>query len=215
MNPATIWINRLSFAILSLAILTDAALYLYMSKMSAQMSQSSALFRFDGKPGPMLPPDGYSSKGARVVLPASAAGWVVRYTSKRCEHCKEDEPTWNQLATALGSLGYGVLVVVPSAKDEYPEREIVPAGAQQASYVNVDWIKRLRLTMTPTVMIFNPSQGLIWEQQGTLAVKDISSALAAVKSKDHRVGATISDRPSTLQEHKPKLNACVTGKCED
>ena len=78
-------------------------------------------------------------------------------------------------------MGYRVIVVVPTARDEYPNNTETPIGAQQESYINMEWIKQFRLTMTPTLLIFDPHQGLIWSHQGMLEPSDQTAAIRAIK----------------------------------
>jgi len=89
---------------------------------------------------------------------------------------------WHPLSTTLQQLGYQVIILVPAAKDEYPKGAETPVGAPQESYVNLEWIRKFRLTKTPTLLIFNPRQELIWAHQGVLSSNDSISAIKTVKS---------------------------------
>jgi hypothetical protein len=63
-----------------------------------------------------------------------------------------------------------------------PPEEVIPKGSPQAVFVPMSWIKKFRLTFTPTFVVFGPSGRLLWTHQGTLAPDDMEAALEAVKS---------------------------------
>jgi hypothetical protein len=139
------------------------------------------LDRFARKLEPIPPPDGFTAKGVRVgIVPGRRAGWAVRYAANRCVYCRRDNTTWNRLAAELQRLGYQVIDVVPSAKDHYPN-DAAPRGAPQEAYVSVKWIRRFRLTVTPTLLIFGPDQRLIWSRQGMLYPADPKSAVRVIE----------------------------------
>ena len=178
------WIDYGVATLLGLMIVADAAMYLHMRTLTGREDQNLALLsRFPGKQGISSPPDGFTSEGMRVeITPKTQLGWAVRYASPGCEYCREDEHLWSQLSSKLQQLHYQVIVIVPNARDEFPNDSETPKGALQEAFVNMEWIRQFRLSSTPTLLIVDRNQGLIWSRQGTLNPADPSSAVRAIQA---------------------------------
>ena len=166
--------------VLGLVTLTDGALWLGVHHLIYAESRDTQLYRMPAYQ-PDIPPDGISVDGKRIRLaPSSTPLWAIRYAAQGCEYCREDEPVWNDLATALRAHGFVVITVVPSARDGRPDDNAVLSSDREEVYVNIGWIKRYRLSMTPTVLIFKRDRGLVWQHQGTLARADVDSAIHTI-----------------------------------
>lgn len=170
------------FGLLVLMIVMDGALFLHLN--AAYRGDNLELFHRSAFPsGVAPPPDGYTSSDPEgLVTVQSGHGWAIRYASRGCQYCQEDELLWNPLKSKLYGLGYKIIVLVPSAKDEFPANSPSLSGVQQESFVNIAWIRQFQLTVTPTLLIFDSRGRLIWLRQGMLAAGDPISALRAVKS---------------------------------
>jgi hypothetical protein len=178
------WVDFSLIALIGLMTIGDGALYLHLRNSFERTAQNpELLYRYGVGRVPTPAPDGYTSKGARIGVATQAkSGWVVRYAAKGCEFCRADELRWGPLSARLQELGYKIVVVVPTSKDEYPNNTQTPVGAAQEVYVNMEWIKAFKLTKTPTLMIFNSDQRLMWSHQGELEQSDSASAIHAVES---------------------------------
>lgn len=186
MKKIAIWFHRFVIILVAAMIVVDGALYLRWHEAKDRASQDTGfLYRASGVHGAIPPPDGYTSKAVRVDLKtAGKSGWLVRYAAKGCEFCQRDEPSWMHFSERFRQLGYDVITVVPNAQQEYANGAEALTGSAQEAYVNMDWIKRFRLTGTPTLLVFSVDRGLIWVHVGTLEPDDLESAVRiATKSK--------------------------------
>jgi hypothetical protein len=169
--------------LIGLLVVVDGAMILrYRTAIAAHSAQDSALlYRSPGERGLIPFPDGYTAKGEKInIVLHSQAGWAVRYAAKGCLYCRNDKQ-WGVLSNELQRRGYQVIVVTSSAREAYPEGDLVPRGAAQEAFVRMEWIKRFRLVGTPTLLIFGPDQRLIWSHQGMLSADDQQSAVRAIK----------------------------------
>jgi hypothetical protein len=177
------WIHRLVIIVLGLVIVWDGCLFLYVKTVAGRATQDSdLLYRSNETHRLTIPPDGFTSNDLKADVNTSGKpGWIVRYTALGCEYCQADEPMWRRLSSELRKLGYQVIVIVPTTRDEYPSDSKTLVGAQQESLVNVGWIKQFRLNVTPTLLIFDTNRGLIWSHQGMLGEHDVESAFHTAK----------------------------------
>ena len=113
------WLDNSVIFLLGLIIAVDGALFLYVRAAVAHSIQDpSLLYRF-AEYSPTPPPDGLTSNGVKVkIVPKRNSGWAVRYAAKACEYCRADETLWRGLSAELKELGYQVIVVVPTQRDE-------------------------------------------------------------------------------------------------
>ena len=125
---------------------------------------------------------GFRSNGTPIpVSTDDAPGWVLRFASIRCHYCKKDEAFWSPLSKKLRDMGYKLIMVSPTAADAYPHEYEMSSGALQEAFLDMDSIRSLRLTMTPTLLIFDRRHGLIWSHNGTLDATSSAAALQVVK----------------------------------
>jgi hypothetical protein len=179
------WIERCVLALLAIAIATDGTLIIRARAASraAELATADSLRRPGSEDGPAPAPYGYTTAGEAldIIHPDGQTGWAIRYAAKGCEYCRSDF-RWGPLASQLENLNYQVVVLLPSAKDAFSEDTLVPQGALQEAYPSMDWIKRFRLTVTPTLLIFGPDRQLIWHRQGMLSPTDSQSVLRAIEA---------------------------------
>jgi hypothetical protein len=179
-------IDRIIVALMALLVVFDGLLFWHIRAMQGQSAQhSSDIFRAPWLQGTSVVPVGLTSELERVVPVAAAGrGVAIRFASKNCKYCQQDTPLWNKMATALQQKGYQSIVLVPSAKDEYHRSDLVPAGAQQMAYVDIEWLSHLRLHATPLLLIFDSRGNLMWSHEGVLALSDLASAERMVGKKN-------------------------------
>jgi hypothetical protein len=77
--------------------------------------------------------------------------------------------------------GVSVAVLLPRAAEGFDRAALVPAVAPQVAFVSMEWMKRFRLTVTPTAMLFNRAGTLVWAQHGMLRPDSIASALRVLE----------------------------------
>jgi hypothetical protein len=130
-------------------------------------------------------PLGFDRSGARVDIPPRVTGLAIRYASSRCPYCRGDKE-WHDLAARLRKRGLFVILLLPAARDEFKREAVVPDGAPQEAYVSIGWIKRYRLTATPTLLLFDEGRRLIWHREGQLRIADTHAALQAVDTAARR-----------------------------
>lgn len=177
-------------ALLGVCVLTDGSLIAL--NIAATHNASAVVLRSLYRPGfasdPVPPPYGYDPVGQplNVLRPGrTVKGWVVRYAARDCHYCREDAQ-WPRLANELEDLHYQVIILLPNAKQAFSKNDLVPSDALQEAFVSMDWVKQFRLNMTPTVLIFDCNQHLIWFQRGMLSPTARESALHAVTAAKAR-----------------------------
>jgi hypothetical protein len=127
-----------------------------------------------------VPLHGYSSTGKEVSVPSvSERGWVVRYTTPRCEYCRADEGQWSILKSLLIKKGFQIYEIPPDSINSYSAGAPEMANETQISFVDVGWIKRYRFVGTPTTLLFDGDGKMIWSHMGTMDKNDRKSAIKA------------------------------------
>ena len=123
---------------------------------------------------------GLAVDGTRVAVPDRGAPLLIRYASRTCGYCARDT-VWPRLAEAMRLKGVSVAVLLPRAAEGFDPAALVPAQVPQVAFVSMEWMKRYRLTVTPTAMLFNRAGKLVWAQHGMLRPDSIASALRVLQ----------------------------------
>jgi hypothetical protein len=185
---------------LAATVITDGVLFLRLKVVEARLRNSDFMYRPDANSAggsgvheagrrnrfaekfEAIPPlDGFTAKDVKVSVGRDRqVGLAVRYASSECGFCRADKQ-WNRLAAELQRMRYQIIVVLPSAEDEYSDDAVTPRGTPQEAYVSIEWISRFFLTATPTVLIFRPDHRLIWSKEGMLGPTDPMSAVRAIE----------------------------------
>lgn len=128
-------------------------------------------------------PGGYDSEGKRIEPHFNhGSGWVIRYASSECPYSRRDEELWNPLSAEFKKKGFRVLIVLPTFKDRYAKDAPEIDGDLQLAYVDPEWVGRYRLSVTPTLLVFDSVGRLTWFHQGMLSSVDVGEALGSVLS---------------------------------
>lgn len=173
-------IERAVVAIVGVMIVVDVGLFFYVRSVRGTVHAPSLLYRFPDEPMSVSPPAGFKSGGLKVSIPENNMYWVVRYVARRCPYCQKDELLWSPLKSKLQQMGVPVIVVVPDARDDYPSNAVALQGCLQEDYVDISWIRQIRLITTPTLLIFEHRRGLIWFHQGMLTAGDSHDVVDAI-----------------------------------
>ncbi len=183
----SVWISSFVTFLLALAVVTDGALLVRARIVSR--GHDAAIIGSVLRQGheQSTPPEGFVAGGDQARVARTRLGWTVRYTSGKCPFSAQDR-LWEPLARELERVGYPVTIVLPQAGSELALDKVTPAGASQLSFVSMDWARRIRVTMTPTVLVFSGDGTLIWHRQGILAEGDAASALQAIRAAAYTAG---------------------------
>lgn len=127
---------------------------------------------------------GFDRTGAKVDL-QGRSGLAIWYGSSACPFCRKDG-RWSTLAERLRLKGVQVVIVLPNAREAFNDDEVVPRGAPQMAFVNVEWQRQYRLTATPTLLIFDANGGFVWHREGQLSSADVRAAMDAVDEASKR-----------------------------
>jgi predicted CoA-binding protein len=178
------WVDKVVIVLVGLVVAVDGLMILSAQWAVVHRShKTDSLYRDGASTSVIPPPAGFSAKGEQVVItPAQQKGWAVRYYAKDCHFCQQDEKQWGQVASELRRLGYRIIALSPESKQLGPDASQASIGAQQAAYVSMEWIRRLRLNATPTLLIFGPDQRMIWAQEGTLNWADRQSLVRTIEA---------------------------------
>ena len=178
------WGERIKFGLyiaVGVMSVVNVSLYLYLTILRHSVEASQLFLCDPTHEKPEAPNDGYSATGERVVFPSgSVRGVAIRYAWPGCPYCRADEQRWNTLKSQLVAKGYRIYVIPPAADDAYPIGSPEIADSTQITYVNVGWIKKYRLSATPTTLLLNCRTKIIWTHAGAMTEADQKSALQAV-----------------------------------
>jgi hypothetical protein len=172
-------VSRTIALLLGIAMTADAYLILTVPAARARNHAPlgpQAVLR--GDPERLAPPEAFSESGALLAI-KPAAGWAIRYASNSCPLSAQDSE-WPRLATQLSKHGIPIMVILPEPANAYAADEIIPKGASQAAFVSLDWVKHVRLTLTPTVILFGATGETIWYRLGILSTADVEAAVQAI-----------------------------------
>lgn len=173
-------VSQTIFLLLVIIMASDIALLVYVWNGTQPSKLSEWLFRDPADTTSNCPPSGYSATGERVATPARAKhGWVIRYATPRCEHCRSDEVRWSSLKAHLIKYGYQIYAIPPSATESYPANAPELADEAQISFVEPEWMKRYLFLATPTTVLFNSHGKVIWSHVGEMNQAELKSALQA------------------------------------
>lgn len=178
------WVDKVVIVLAGLMIAVDGLMILSVQWAAVYRShKTDSLYRDRASTSMIPPPVGFSAKGEKVVIaPAKQRGWAVRYYAKDCHYCQQDERQWGKVASELRRLGYRIIAVSPESRELGPDDSQASIGAQQAAYVSMEWIRRLQLRATPTLLIFGPDQRMIWARKGTLNWADRQSLVRTIEA---------------------------------
>jgi hypothetical protein len=122
---------------------------------------------------------GYREDGAAVRYDGAQPALAIWYASKTCPYCTRDLE-WDKLASQLQQRGVKIVILLPGSGLGFSPLETRPLGAEQAAFADGTWLGRYPLSVTPTLLIFNRDQRLIWYKLGMLTSDDSKGALAAL-----------------------------------
>lgn len=180
MKPSKEWFVRGTYILLAIVAVTDVALFASVTAARYSIRVSKVFSRSSLAEGAGLSPGGYSASGNKVsVSTAREKGWAVRYASSKCEYCRADEARWSNLKLQLLNKGYRIVEIPPDLSESFSDGAPELTGETQIPFVDVDWMKRYRLTMTPTTLLFNGHGKVIWTQDGVMSEADQKSAAQA------------------------------------
>jgi len=160
-------------------IVLDVVLLVRVSAANRRVQSIDTVLRSAAKNEVIPKPEGFARDGTRLNISDSGKGWAIRYAEVGCKYCASDAQ-WKLLASKLQEAGFEIIVLLPSPKGEYPQDGLVPKGIQQAAFMNVEWIKHFRLSVTPTILLFDNRQRLLWQRQGVLDSQDVASAVRVI-----------------------------------
>lgn len=125
-----------------------------------------------GDPGRQMPVPrvvGWSAdeRPGEAQLEKGTKGWVVRYFSTQCSYCMSDD-VGTRLAKDLHASGFPVTILAPSPSEVIADESVVAEGMARLSFISMDWIRQVRLNGTPSLLIFDFADRLIWFHQGRM-----------------------------------------------
>jgi hypothetical protein len=175
-------ISVAAYVLLAVVATADVLMFAFVIFTKHAIRTPDGIFRDAQARKGGSPPRGFSTSGVPFSKRVDHGnGWVVHYASPTCVHCRTDEPRWSRLKMQLAAKGYEISQVPPAPSQAYAENAPELASETQISFVNVDWMKRFRLTATPTTLLFDRAGTLIWSQKGEMSEGDEKSAMYAVR----------------------------------
>ncbi len=185
MTLSRLTLGKVVFFGLASLILVDAVLLVARHEAKqALLFQDPLSFFKPGTTDSTLPaPTGYAENGARLEKDSSlhAPGLVVRYASRTCHWCQQDQPHWDTLAQEALRKHYKILAVTPTAGTEYSSDALHPPHTAQITFVDLQWLATLRLRGTPTTLIAGSHNKLLWGHEGALTDEDVNLAIDALR----------------------------------
>lgn len=169
------WIERGVLALLCMMTAANAALMAYgRARKSVDGRTVISIERSVEPAGARQLLEGLSANGQTVTVNGSPV-WAVRYLSNKCGYCESDEHG-KRLAEQLRRSGIKVITLVPRAGEEIADEP----RAEQVTFVPMEWMRRFRLSVTPTFLVFDAGGSLLWQHEGKLAAGDAADALDIV-----------------------------------
>jgi hypothetical protein len=177
-------VSRLIRKVLTLAFVTAVAVNGYL--IAAILKNRFDLQDVKSHYG--LPPEnrpdarllGFDARGSAIELLSGGRGTAIWYATKDCPYCNRDAE-WTSLAAALKAKGLQVLILLPGQSHRFASESRKVNGAQQMAFVSGEWLAQFPLLITPTLLIFDGNERLIWHRRGMLSATDSASALRAVE----------------------------------
>lgn len=129
---------------------------------------------------------GFDADGRSVNVSVGAAGGtVVWFGTDQCPYCKADREM-PRLVAALQKKGWQTIVLLPSYDRRFVPGELGLSNVQMVSFVGGEWLKQFPLVVTPTLLMFDREQRLVWYNRGKLTLSDTMHALrvAGISSFD-------------------------------
>jgi hypothetical protein len=114
---------------------------------------------------------GVDVNGGFVDLSASKSGIAVWYASKNCPYCKRDQE-WPTLAADLQAKGVRIVVLSPRYAHRFPPGEIGLSNVLEVPFVAGEWLAQFPLSVTPTLLVFDGEQRLVFYKLGMLNKRD-------------------------------------------
>lgn len=142
-------------------------------------SDKRMLSRFSGDDGFEATPDAYTYDGKRIN--ALTDKILILYASYGCDYCRKDM-AWKQLYSRVVASGYQIMVLLPSERAKFPEDYYVPGAVDQITYINIDWVKRHTLYLTPTYLFFAKNR-LVYFREGIFTSRAASNVEEFVLAK--------------------------------
>jgi hypothetical protein len=101
----------------------------------------------------------------------------VWYASKNCPYCKRDQE-WPVLAADLQSKGLQIVVLSPIYAHRFALEETRLSNVLEVPFVGGEWLAQFPLSVTPTLLVFDGEQRLVWYKRGMLSKRDSMDALS-------------------------------------
>lgn len=128
---------------------------------------------------------GVAVDGTAVGPSRAAQGTAVWYASKECPYCQRDEE-WEALAPLLAADGMRVLILLPFSAHGFPPDSRKQQHGLQIAFIAREWITHFPLNVTPTLLILDGDDRLVWHKRGVLSPADSARALRAAKAVARR-----------------------------
>jgi hypothetical protein len=105
---------------------------------------------------------------------------VLRYTSIHCPWCRQDEPAWQKLESALQQRGCDS-TLLGSAATELPKDATSVPNRHWLAIVPATVARDINFYATPTTLVLDRQWKVVWSKMGILEKGDMAKAMAAVK----------------------------------
>lgn len=124
---------------------------------------------------------GIDTNGRLVTASVLGPGTIVWFGSDQCPYCKADHEM-PRLVTALQKRGWQMIVLLPSYDQSFAPAQLGLSNVQMVPFVGGEWLKQFPLVVTPTLLMFDGSQRLVWYNRGKLTASDSVEALRVAGS---------------------------------
>lgn len=119
---------------------------------------------------------GIDVNGRSLSASVGGPGTIVWFGSEQCPYCKTDREMPRLVAT-LQKKGWQTIVLLPSYDQLFAPEQLGLSNVHMVPFVSGEWLKQFPLVVTPTLLMFDGEQRLIWYYRGRLTASDSMQAL--------------------------------------
>lgn len=177
------WLGRSAWIAFAFFAIIDCSLAGSLAAGRVQLTRIMDDYGTGTDPAPTFV--GYREDGKPVTYSGVEPGLAVWYASRACPYCERDLE-WDRLSSKLQEQGVRIVILLPAAGLSFLPEKTRPRTTEQVAFVDGAWLRRYPLSVTPTLLLFDRHQRLVWHKWGSLTAEDTGAALNAIAGRAHR-----------------------------
>jgi hypothetical protein len=149
---------------------------------AARAHAASKLLAVGGLPalGTKLPaPTGFVASFRRFPAPRRARCTLVHFSADGCEFCRMEAPLWRRAESRAAREGCNIAAIAPFSGG-------LTSAIPPLVFVPVAWAEVVPLRWTPTTLVLDRQNILVWDRFGALdaeSLRSLEATLASMREK--------------------------------